>query len=172
VKPKLKPKPKLVPTTPSLLPIPRLGLRSRFGETSSCHRPNSGSSNAGDRFLAAGRPSPFYDLSEVPESLRAFVGMPDPPPDISEWEAEQAAIENSFGGQINESIAEELSRKQTEEIEGARARNAISLAQADREDEFVRSVQAEHDAETELLYQEQEQKQRQPKSTIKRKGKP
>ncbi len=110
------------------------------------------------RFLVAGASSPWRDLSEVPESLRAFIGQPDPPPFEQEaLEAEQEAIRDSFGP-VSESIAEDLARRQRESADDARALNAIASEKARRGDQFERDLQAEHDAEVQELYQQEQQK--------------
>jgi hypothetical protein len=106
-----------------------------------------------NRFIRAGDPSPYHDISEVPKSLVAFIGRPDPPPDTSAFEAEQEAILASFSGSINESIEEELERRASEAAADAVALNAISLEQANRDDEFKAALQREHDEEVDQLYQ-------------------
>jgi hypothetical protein len=112
----------------------------------------------GNRFLAAGQPSPYRDISEVPEALRCFIDSPPPGPDNSEWEAEQKAIADSFSGSINESVAEELERRQGQMIEDAAARNAISLSQSIRQDEFEEQLRREHDEEVAALYESKKSK--------------
>jgi hypothetical protein len=112
-----------------------------------------------NRFLAAGKPSPFTTIDEVPESLRPFVGEPAPMPIDPDLEAEEQMIRESFGP-VNESVQEYLDRKQQEAADDAVALNAIKLKQVEREDEFFADVQREHDAETEALYEQQTSKRR------------
>jgi len=126
VKPKLTPKPKSKPTTPSAadtkakLPITfrtNVILPSPEGQPPFSVDPSS-------RFLARGKPSPWRSVDEVPQSLRSFIGEPPAMPELSDLEEEE--IRDSFGP-ISESVAEELSRRQAEAIDDARVRNAMSL---------------------------------------------
>jgi hypothetical protein len=66
------------------------------------------------------------------------------------------AIADSFSGSINESVAEELERRQGQMIEDAAARNAISLSQSIRQDEFEEQLRREHDEEVAALLRVEE----------------
>jgi hypothetical protein len=113
-------------------------------------------------FIAAGSPSPYFSLEEVPESLRAFVGQPDPPPfDQASWDAETEAIKNSFSPTLNESIEEELLQRQNQALSDAKARNEIETEKAARQDEFERELLAEHDRDVETLYPRDKKKSHQ-----------
>jgi hypothetical protein len=115
-----------------------------------------------DRFLAAGKASPWRNIEEVPESLKPFIGVPDPPPfDLKAWEAETEEIKNSFSP-VNESVEAELLQRQNTALSDAEARNAISLSQSIQQDEFEEQLRRENDAKTARFYEAQPQKRKNP----------
>lgn len=119
VKPKLTPNPKSTPTTPSAGETetkPAITFRISIILLSL----EQWSLNAGDRFLPAGAPSLWHDVSEVPPRLKPFTGEPPPMPETSEWEAEQEAVIASFSSLTNDSIEQELLRQQNEATIDAR----------------------------------------------------
>jgi hypothetical protein len=114
-------------------------------------------SNPSDRFLAAGKPSPWHDISEVPEMLKPFVGEPPEWTPHHSWEQEQEFIEETFGP-VNESVRQALEDKQTEMIQAAEGRNRIDTEIANRADRFVAELREENDAEVRDLYESKQRK--------------
>jgi len=78
------------------------------------------------RFLVAGASSPWRDLSEVSESLRAFIGQPDPPPFEQEaLEAEQEAIRDSSPETLLRGRVDEFGWQTVHRLIAAMERNEI-----------------------------------------------
>jgi hypothetical protein len=114
-----------------------------------------------NRFIRAGDPSPYRSLSEVSERLQPFIGVPDfPVVDMEAFDAETEAMKNLFST-VSESVQEALDRRQDEEIEAAKARNALRLEQSYRQDEFEATLRAENDRKTARLYEEKSQSREQ-----------
>jgi hypothetical protein len=121
-----------------------------------------GSTDPCSRFIKAGDPSPWHNLSEVPKQLRGWIGEPPAPPDTSEWQAEQEQMIRDAFGPVNESVEEELQRRQAQAITDSVALNEIARQKANRQDQFERDLQAEHDAKVAELYEAQPQKRKNP----------
>ena len=77
-------------------------------------------SDHGRRFIQAGSPSPYFSVDEVPLAYRPFIGRPPEPQDLSHLQAEWDALDESLGF-VSESVAEEISRKQSEAVADAAA---------------------------------------------------
>ncbi|MGA7393058.1 MAG: hypothetical protein WBL40_16040 [Terrimicrobiaceae bacterium] len=156
----MKPKPKLkrvapvVSTASSLAEKPPITFRVNIITDIDPARPFA--SDHGRMFVHAGQPSPYRSIEQVPERLRPFIGLPEPPQDLSHLEAEWHALDESIGA-VSESVQEEIERKQSEAIAAAAAIDEVESASASREDEFFADELKRHDAEVAKFYQEHPQ---------------
>jgi hypothetical protein len=87
--------------------------------------------SATSRPIPAGEPTPFDDLSEVPETLKPFVGTPPPPlVDQGNFERETAMIQRALGN-LDDNVREALQERDDEAFKVAQARSMIIPLQPD-----------------------------------------
>jgi hypothetical protein len=114
--------------------------------------------NDGSVFLEAGKPSPWFHESEVPERFRGLIGVPnfDPPPNTpnqywvpkAQLEAERQALEAlNSNDEMSDSLREELEWRDRQYLRDAESRNRTESAILDREAEDRRRLIAELEKE-------------------------
>jgi hypothetical protein len=115
-------------------------------------------------FLEAGKPSPFFDLCDVPARLQAHVGEPQDTiaqdneiqmvvkPERLQQEAEELEELNS-GAHLDPEVREALAERGEEYLASVRARNAALEEAAAHQDIDHDQLSAEHEAESVAIYE-------------------
>ena len=116
-------------------------------------------------FLQAGQASPWKRLEDVPPRLQAHIGSPEDrvfhdtenqhwtPKEHLQMEEEELQRLNA-GGNLDPEVKQALDERNLEHLEVTKARSQTLTAAADRADEAVDRIAAEHEAENEQTYKQ------------------
>jgi hypothetical protein len=105
-----------------------------------------------NRFIRAGDPSPYHELSEVPEAFRAYIGMPtELPPSPQDIYDEGDPFEH-----LPENVQAMLRRRAAKELQDAAALNQLKSEQTARAQKAMATNLAErlHEADQQPNYRD------------------